>query len=316
MHTPETVQLPTVTPDPENPFRDGCGFVGGDFLPLAQTAIPIVDAGFVRSDLTYDVVGVWDGRFFRVEDHLDRLFRGLARIRLESPLSRDELRDVMLGCVRRTGFRESYVQTIVTRGVPPRGERDPRKFDPRVYAVALPYVWILRPEAQLEGTDVIVARDTVRIPVGAVDPTVKNFHWGDLTRGILEAYDREGFIALLPDGDGNITEGPGVNVFAVVDGRLCTPSRGVLHGITRKVALEIAAEAGLQIHDGDVPVSWLYRATEIFLTSTAGGIMPVRTLDRTPVGDGRPGDVTMSIRQRYWELHTDPQHTLAIDYDA
>ncbi len=316
MHTPETVQLPSVESAPDNPFRDGCGYVNGRFVPVAEAAIPIVDAGFVRSDLTYDVVGVWQGRFFRIEDHLDRLVRGLDRIRLKSPLDRDELREVMVECVRRSGLRESYVQTIVTRGVPPRGERDPRKFDPRVYAVALPYVWIVRPEQQTVGTDVIVARDTVRIPSGAVDPTVKNFHWGDLTRGILEAYDRGGFVALLGDGDGNITEGPGVNVFAVVDGRLCTPHHGVLHGITRKIALEIAAEQGLEIHDGAVPVGWLYRATEIFLTSTAGGIMPVKSLDHAPVGDGTPGPVTTAIRRRYWEMHVDPAHTLAVDYPA
>lgn len=314
MSTPELLTVPSVPADPDNPYADGCAFIGGAYVPLHEAAIPIVDAGFVRSDLTYDVVGAWAGRLFRVEDHLDRLFRGLGRLRLRSPLDRDEIRDVMLGCVARSGLRESYVQTIVTRGVPPRGERDPRKFDPRFYAVALPYVWILRPDQQLEGTDVVVARDTVRIPVGSVDPTVKNFHWGDLTRGILEAYDRGGFIALLTDGDGHVTEGPGVNVFAVVDGRLCTPGRGVLEGITRKVVLEIAAEQGLEIHEGFVPVSWLYRASELFLTSTAGGVMPVRTLDGAPVGSGAPGPVTMGLRQTYWDLHLDPRHTLAIDY--
>jgi branched-chain amino acid aminotransferase len=316
MHSPETLTLPSVAPDPDNPYADGCAHVGGRFVPVGEAAIPITDAGFVRSDLTYDVVGVWDGRFFRLDDHLDRLFAGLERIRLISPVDRDGMTEVLHECVRRSGLRESYVQTIVTRGVPPRGERDPRRFDPRFYAVALPYVWIVRPEKQLEGTDVVVARDTVRIPVGSVDPTVKNFHWGDLTRGILEAYDRGAFIAVLTDGDGNVTEGPGVNVFAVVDGRLCTPGRGVLEGITRKVVLELAAERGLDPSVGFLPVSALYRASEIFLTSTAGGVMPVRTLDGAPVGQGAPGPVTLDLREAYWALHHDDAHSSPVDYAA
>ncbi|HEY3684201.1 MAG TPA: aminotransferase class IV [Streptosporangiaceae bacterium] len=283
-------------------------------MPIAEARIPILDVGFTRSDLTYDVVAVWNGRFFRLDDHLDRLYGGCARIRITPPATRDEVRAILVEAVRRSGLRSAYVEAVVTRGVPPAGERDPRRFAPRLYAYAVPYVWIQHPEAQERGADVVVTRGTRRIPAGSVDPTVKNFHWGDLVRGMFEAYDRGAALPILPDGDGLVTEGPGFNVFAVVDGRLRTPARGVLEGITRRTVLEIAEGLGGAPYVGDLPVNDLYRAEELFLTSTAGGVMPVATLDGHPVGGGAPGPLTAKIRARYWDLHDDPAYTVAVDY--
>jgi branched-subunit amino acid aminotransferase/4-amino-4-deoxychorismate lyase len=298
----------------ENPFIAGCAWIEGDYVPIGEARIPILDVGFVRSDLTYDVVAVWEGRFFRFEDHLARLERSCERIRIVPPVTRNELREILLQVVRRSGIRNAYVEAVFTRGVPGPGERDPRLWKPRLYAFAIPYVWIVRPELQARGTDVIVARDTRRIPPGAVDPTVKNFQWGDLVRGLFEAYDRGAWLPILTDGDGNVTEGPGFNVFILADGCLYTPERGVLEGITRMTAIEIAREQGLDVRIGHVPVSLLYQAEEIFLTSTAGGIMPVATLDGQPVGGGTQGPVTGAIRDRYWALHSDPGYTTQVDY--
>src|SRR5436190_20208479 len=125
----------------ENPFAAGCAWIEDEYVPIGQARIPILDAGFVRSDLTYDVVGVWEGSFFRLHDHLDRLEQGLARIRLRSPLSRAQIQEILFECVRRSGQREAYVETVITRGVLSPGERDPRKWTPRFYAYAIPYVW-------------------------------------------------------------------------------------------------------------------------------------------------------------------------------
>jgi branched-subunit amino acid aminotransferase/4-amino-4-deoxychorismate lyase len=161
---------------------------------------------------------------------------------------------------------------------------------------------------------VVLARDTVRVSPGAIDPTVKNFMWGDFIRGLLEAYDRGAVLPILSDGEGNVTEGPGVNVFAVRDGTLHTPDRGVLEGITRRTVIDIAVELGIGAHVGAVPISTLYAAEEIFLTSTAGGVMPVAELDGRPVGDGRVGAQTKRIRQTYWDWHEDPRFTRSVDY--
>ncbi len=292
----------------------GCAWIDGEYVPIAEARISILDTGFVRSDLTYDVVGVWGGGFFRLDAHLDRLERGCEKLRLTSPKSRDETEEILHEVVARSGLRESYVETVITRGVPAPGERDPRRFEQRFYAYAIPYVWIQRPEQQEVGAKVVVARDTVRVAPGAIDPTVKNFMWGDFIRGLLEAYDRDAALPILSDGDGNLTEGPGVNVFVVRDGALRTPDRGVLEGITRQTVLEIAAELGLDAATGRVPLSALYAADEVFLTSTAGGVMPVAELDGAPVGSGGVGELTALIRQTYWDWHDDPRFTRSIDY--
>jgi branched-chain amino acid aminotransferase len=301
-------------PSPDDRFAHGCAWIEGEYVPIGEARIPILDAGFVRSDLTYDVVAVWGGSFFRLADHLARLEQGLERIRLSSPLALDEMKKILFEVVRRSGLREAYVESIVTRGVLVPGERDPRKWTPRFYAYAIPYVWIVPQERQAAGTQAVVARDTHRIPPGAVDPTVKNFHWGDLVRGLFEAYDRDAWLPILTDGNGRVTEGPGFNVFVCVDGRLLTPGAGVLEGITRKTVIELALEAGLEMIVGELGVDDLYRASELFFTSTAGGVMPVTTLDGEPVGDGRPGPVTREIRTRYWDLHADPRYATAVDY--
>jgi branched-subunit amino acid aminotransferase/4-amino-4-deoxychorismate lyase len=298
----------------DNPFSAGCAWVEGEYLPISEARIPILDTGFVRSDLTYDVVATWRGRFFRLDDHLDRLFRGCERLRMTPPATREEIRTIMIETVRRSGLQDAYVEVVVTRGVPGAGERDPRRLTSRLYAYAIPYVWLVSPEMQEQGADIVVARNTVRIPPGAVDPTIKNFHWGDLVRGLFEAYDRGAWLPILTDGDGIVTEGPGFNVFALVDGVLKTPERGVLFGITRKTAIEIAESMDVPVHVGDLPVGDLHRADEIFLTSTAGGVMPATSLDGAPIGDGKVGSLASQIRGRYWDLHFDSELSFAVDY--
>lgn len=302
-------------PTPENPYAVGCAWIEGEYVPIGEARIPILDAGFVRSDVTYDVVAVWEGSFFRLPDHITRFEANLERIRLNRPLSRQKLEEILVELVRRSRLRAAYVEMIVTRGVPAPGERDPRNWTARFYAFAVPYVWIVRPDQQELGTQAVVARNTIRTPPNSVDARVKNFQWGDLVRGLFEAYDRGAWLPIMTDGLGNVTEGPGFNVFALVDGQVLTPEHGVLEGITRKTAIEIAHQAGLPVIVRAVPVGALYQAEEIFFTSTAGGVMPVTTLDGKQVGNGRPGPVTSEIRQRYWDLHRDPTYALPVQYD-
>jgi branched-subunit amino acid aminotransferase/4-amino-4-deoxychorismate lyase len=298
----------------QNPFAGGCAWIDGEFSPIREARIPILDAGFLRSDVTYDVVAVWEGRFFRIEDHLDRVLASCRALRLDPEMSREQLRELMFECVRRSGLQDSYVEIIVTRGVPRSGDRDLRNWRNRVYVYAIPYLWIVSPEQQERGTDIVVSRDTRRYPSGSFDPLVKNFQWGDFTRSLLEAYDRDAQLSVLTDGEGHITEGPGFNIFAVLGRELVTAERGVLQGITRKTVLEIAAGIDLEVVVGDLQTSRLYEAAEIFLTSTAGGVMPVASLDGEPVGSGTAGPVTREIKDTYWDLHRDPALTDPVDY--
>jgi branched-chain amino acid aminotransferase len=302
------------TRDERDAYANGAAFVDGRFVPVAEARVPILDWGFLRSDATYDVVHVWRGSFFRLEDHLDRFERGMAKLRMSLPYGREEIRDVLVECVRLSGLRDAYAEIISTRGVPPPGSRDPRECENRFYAFVVPFVWIADPDKQERGLHATISR-VQRIDPSSVDPTVKNYHWLDLQAGLFDAYDRSGETAILVDADDNIIEGPGFNVFAVRDGTISTPDRGVLEGVTRKTVIELAARYGIPLETRSVPATELRRAAEVFVSSTAGGVIPVTTLDGETVGRGEPGPVTRRLRAAYWDLHEDPGFSLPVAYD-
>ncbi len=120
----------------------GVAYIDGEYVPLADARIPIIDRGFLRSDATYDVVHVWNGCFFRLDDHLDRFYRSMQGLRMSLDLTRDQMVEILTECVRRSGLSNAYVQMTCTRGVPPQGTRDPRLCKNRFYAFAQPFIWI------------------------------------------------------------------------------------------------------------------------------------------------------------------------------
>ncbi|MFQ5954899.1 MAG: aminotransferase class IV, partial [Kiloniellales bacterium] len=134
----------------------------------------------------------------------------------------------------------------------------------------------------------------------------------DFIAGLFDAYDRGAENVVLVDQQGDIAEGPGFNVFAVKDGRVLTPAEGTLKGITRRTALELCAELAIPAEEGVLSAAALREADEVFLTSTAGGIMPVSRIDDAPVGPGRPGPVTQRLTDLYWAKHTDPAWTTPV----
>jgi len=294
-------------------FSQGCAWQRGQYVPIAQASIPMTDWGFLRSDATYDVVTVWDGAFFRLDAHLDRFFASCARFRLDPGKTREEVVEILAGCVRRSGLRSSYVEMIATRGQPPWGSRDPRQAANQFYAFAVPYVWIANEEQRRRGLNVVVS-DVQRIPPASVDPRAKNYHWNDLTMGLLGALDAGGDTVLLTDGAGNVVEGPGFNVFAVVDGTLVTPAEGVLEGITRRTVIEIAREQGLRVELRALAATQLRAAQEAFLSSSGGGVLPVTRVDGQAIGDGQVGPVTRQVTQAYWAWHRDPRYSTPVDY--
>lgn len=297
-----------------NPFAGGIAWVGGDYVPVAEAKIPLLDQGFLHSDLTYDVPAIWNGRFFRLDDHLDRFWASMEKLRLKSPVPRQEMRDRLIQMAAQSGIRDAYVMMIVTRGLRYIRQCAPEECENFCYLMVTPFLWVMGEEVQKTGGSAIIARGVRRIPPGAIDPTVKNLQWGDFTRAILEARDRGAMYPILTDGDGNLTEGSGFNVVVVKDGRLYTPRRGVLEGVTRKTVLEVAARHGIPATVDEVPVELAYQADEIMFVTTAGGVMPVTTLDGQPVGGGQVGPITRTIWQGYWDAHEDPDLSFAIDY--
>jgi branched-chain amino acid aminotransferase len=294
-------------------WPDGAAFIQGDYVPIAEAKIPILDWGFLRSDCTYDVVHVWGGRFFRLDHHLDRFLKNVEALRLELPLQRNEITAVLMRLMRVTGLRDAYVELICTRGVPPNGSRDPRRCQNQFYAFVIPFLWIATEEQRARGLHVHVSA-IPRIPPQSVDPRIKNFHWGDMNRALFEAFEAGCELPVLVDYDGNVSEGPGFNVFMVKEGVVTTPEDTCLDGITRQTALDLLAEQNVKLVIGAFSPEQLRVADEAFITSTAGGIVPVTRIDHRPVGDGEPGPVTTRLKNLYWQRHDDGWDGTPIDY--
>lgn len=300
-----------------NSFARGVAWVEGELVPLLEARIPLIDQGFMHSDLTYDVPAVWDGRFFRLDDHLDRFEASCAKMRLRFPIPRAEIKRILIDMVANSGIRDAFVELIVTRGL--RGVREAKKGEVlknNLYMFIQPYVWVMEPEMQLSGGSAIIARTVRRVPPGAMDPTVKNLQWGDLTRAMFEARDREADYPFLTDGDSNLTEGSGFNVLFVKDGIIYTPDRGCLEGVTRKSVIDVARSNGIEVRVEVVPVALAYEADEIFMSTTAGGVMPITSLDGKSINGGKIGPVTTKIWDAYWAIHYDDTFSFAIDYEG
>jgi branched-chain amino acid aminotransferase len=301
------------THQPDNRFASGAGYANGDYLPVREASIPITDLGFIRSDATYDVVHVWKGRFFRLDQHVDRFLESTEKLRFRLPLDRSGLVAMLHRLVALTGLEDVYVNFTATRGSLPPGTRNPLDCENRIFAFAIPFMWIAPFEEQASGIRMITATPE-RTPMTTFDQSIKNYMWGDLTAAMMEAGERGAKVPVLLDRDGHVTEGPGFNVFVVKDGHMMTPDTGVLQGITRRTAIELAEGMNIATSIGTVPAGALKTADEIFITSTAGGIIPVTVLDDENVGDGQAGPVASRLRTLYWQAHESDRFSTPVDY--
>ena len=298
-----------------NPYAKGCGYADGAYKPIAEMTVSVLDWGFNKSDVTYDVVHVWQGGFFRLEAHLDRFFASMAGLRMTIPQSKEEVAEILTGCVRKAGLRDAYVAMVTTRGVPAPGmPRKPSLLTNRFLAYAIPWVDVIAPEVQERGAHLIVAK-TPRIPAACVDPTIKNYHWGDMIRAQFEAEDAGADTAVLLDLEGYVTEGPGFNVFAVIDGTVVSPDRGALEGVTRQSVVELCRELGIPCEIRPLTGAELLEADEVFTSTTAGGVMPAARIDGRIKGNDRPGPISARLKQAYWERHAEGWHRTPIDYE-
>jgi branched-chain amino acid aminotransferase len=297
---PEHARLPH---DPA--YAVGSAFVADRFCPITEAAIPITDCGFMHADAVYDVVSVSRGAFFRLDPHQARFARACRAIRVENPFDREQETAILHGLVARAGLRDAYVWWTVTRGQPPLGRAEmvqADKFENRFYAFAVPFIFIADDEQRSRGVDLIVSRDRIRISARAVDPTAKNFCWLDMQMALFEAGDRGAEWAVLTDEAGFLTEAAGANVFAVLDGVVATPDAGCLEGITRESVFDLCSELGLSVKSRRLHADELRAAQEVFMTTTAGSVMPVRSVDGARVGarDG-PGEISTRLHNLYWE---------------
>jgi branched-chain amino acid aminotransferase len=297
-------------------FAEGAAYVHGRFVPIAEATISVLDWGLTRSDCTYDVVHVWRGKFFRLGDHLDRFETSMRKRRLAVPESRERIEEILHRVVALGGLRDAYVAMVALRGRPRvGGSRRPQDCEPHLVAYALSWIDVIPPEVQARGVHLWIA-SAPRVPDACFDPTVKNYMWGDLETALFEAHDHGFDTAVLCDAEGLITEGPGFNVFVVKDGAVCTPRHGSLRGLTARSVLELCGELNIAAEVTDIPRSMLETADEVFLSTTAGGVMPVSRVDNHIMGNDRPGPVSLRLREHYWRRHEEGWHGTPVRYET
>ena len=295
----------------------GAAWMNGHVLPISQATIPVNDWGLVHSDITYDVVPVINGAFFRFEEYLSRFFSSMESLYLDPGMNKSEVQKALHQMVSQSGLRDSYVAMVCSRGRPKiPGSRDPRDCENHFFAWCVPYVHVIKPEIIDRGATAWISQNVYRIPEESVNPRVKNYHWGDFTQGIFEAKDNKYETVILLDFDGNVTEGPGFNVFAIKDGVLITPDRGVLAGVSRKTVLEIADYLGIGTSIRPLSVDELLAADEVFLSSSGGGVIPIVRVNETIYGNGVKGPISVRLNETYWQWTTLEKYRDPINYIA
>ncbi|MBT3925902.1 MAG: branched-chain amino acid transferase [Rhodospirillaceae bacterium] len=292
---------------------ESIAFIDDQFVPISEAKISILEPTFTKSDVVYDTLSSWKGYMFRLDEHLERFQNSYRAMQLKPPYPLEEIRRIVAECIERSGFEDTCVTLMATRGpFIDLADRDIRKCKNGLIAVCVPYYWVLGEAKQTSGVNMVITENQ-RVPAGAIDARVKNFNWMDLTRGLLEAYEKGGDSALLCTPDGLLSEGPGFNIWLAKDGKLFTPRGNLLEGVTRRSVFELAQEMGAEPTEKPLRPDDLRGADEAFTSTTAGGITPVTQVDGKTLGNGAPGILTMRLNDEYWRRRKDGWHGTRVE---
>ncbi len=270
-------------------------YLNGEFLPLSEARIPVMDRGFLFGDSIYEVIPAYGGRLFRLQQHLQRLENSLHAIQMENPLSPPEWESMLATLTTQYQGEDQSVYLQVTRGVAPsRDHAIPEGVTPTLFAIATPFPAI-DPQVYERGIAAITL-DDIRWRFCNIKATT-------LLPNVLlrqEAKERGAMEAILIR-DGLAMEGAASNLFIVDDGQIITPPKGehLLPGVTRDLLLELAAEAEIPYCEAPVRAEQLDSADEIWLTSSTREIMPVTRLDDRPINNGHPGELWQKLFDRF-----------------
>lgn len=274
-------------------------YADGDWVPEAQARISPLDLGVQFGDAVYEVVSAWKGWVFQLDAHLDRLIDTLHAARIDTGLSRADWAHVVCETARRNGLADAAIKIVATRGMLPPGETDPRRARPTVRAWATPYAHLAPPELRERGIRLQVGHQRGMAP-DTLDPRYKHTSRLQYQLARIEALDSGYDDVVWLSAQGFVEEAPRSNVFLVKDGVLRTPALGVLHGITRRTFLELAADLSIPFEETALTAFDLFVADEVFTCSTSGAALPVREVSGRPIRGGAPGPVTRRLNEAYW----------------
>lgn len=285
-------------------------YLNGEYKALSEAHISVLDQGFLLGDGVFDVVSAFRGSLFRLDDHLDRLEQSLRAARLGRPLDRSQWRDAIIETLHRNELRDASVRVIVTRGVSPQVVADPRVFEATVIIWVAPYVFLADEADRERGIRLHLAAGRGFGP-DTLDPRYKCLDRLSFQLAKLEALEAgyDDVVWLGPEG--YLAEGPASNLFIVRNGRLATPARAVLHGITRDTFIELSQELSIPFEACDLSAFDAFSADEVFTCSTAGGALAVREIAGRPLPGPVPGPVTRDLDRAYWRLRESGKHGTA-----
>ncbi|MFM9016346.1 MAG: branched-chain-amino-acid transaminase [Verrucomicrobiota bacterium] len=274
-------------------------YIDGKFHPKAEAKVSVFDHGYLYGDGIFEGIRLYQGCVFRLEEHLERLEMSAKAICLTLPWSRKEISDIVCESCRRNGLTDGYIRLVISRGVGDLGLSPKNCAKPSVVCIA-DTIKLYPEELYASGMKIITA-PTRRISPAALPPMIKSLNYLNNILAKIEAQQHGYHECLMLNDQGYVAECTGDNVFLISKGRLITPAphSGALVGITRQVALEIAATLRIPVVETNVTRYDVWNADECFLTGTAAEVIPVTEVDARQIGYGKPGPLTAAIRAEF-----------------
>jgi len=279
-------------------------YMDGEFVPAGLASVSVFDHGFLYGDGVFEGIRAYDGKVFKLKEHVDRLFDCAKVIDLKIPVSKEEFQEIILKTLRKNNLKDAYIRPIVTRGKGDLG-LDPQKC-PKPSIIVITREWGKLYgdlyEKGLKAVTVTVRRN----PIDSLPPNVKSLNYLNNIFAKIEANAKGGDEAIFLDHNGYISEGSGDNIFIIKNGAVATPpTLNNLKGITRAVAIELINDLGLPFRETNLGLFDIYSADEIFVTGTAAEIAPIIEIDGRPVDDGKPGKITKKLMDKFRKIVTD-----------
>jgi branched-chain amino acid aminotransferase len=277
-------------------------YIDGKLYDKEDAKISVYDHGLLYGDGVFEGIRSYHGKVFRMAEHLERLWNSAKAIWLEIPIGKEEMARAIESTLAANGIRDGYIRVVVTRGVGTLGLDPNRCSHPQVIIIT-DYIALYPEEIYQKGLEIVTV-STVRNHPAALSPRVKSLNYLNNILAKIEGLQAGCIEALMLNHKGEVAECTGDNLFLVRGGKLLTPPNeaGILEGITRQAVMELAAAAGIPVHEVALTKHDVYIAQECFLTGTAAEVVPVVKVDSRVIGSGSPGPVTRDLMQRFHKL--------------
>jgi branched-chain amino acid aminotransferase len=273
-------------------------YLNGEFVPKSEAKVSVYDHGYLYGDGVFEGIRAYNGRVFKLKEHVDRLFDSAKAIDMKIPLTKEQMTEAILETLRKNNLKDAYIRPIVSRGIGDLG-LDPRKCEtPTVVIIAQGWgaMYGNLYEVGLTGVSVCVRRNAP----DTVSPNIKSLNYLNNILAKIEANEKGGDEAIFLDQNGFVCEGSGDNIFIVKNDQVFTPfTISNLKGITRAAAIELLAEMGYKVIEANLGLFDLYTADEIFVTGTAAESAPMTKLDGRLIGTGKPGTLTLRMVEAF-----------------